>query len=68
MLNLPFFMEIIITMAWSTWEVRNDAIFRGIVPSVQSCKWIFKREFSWVILRARASYQPFISQWLEAYV
>jgi hypothetical protein len=50
------------------WEVRNDAIFRGIAPSVQSCKRIFKREFAWVILWARASFHPFISQWLETYV
>lgn len=44
-------MEMIITMAWSMWGVRNDAIFRVIAASVQSCKRIFKIEFAWVILR-----------------
>jgi hypothetical protein len=61
-------MEIIVTMIWSIWEVRNNAIFRNMAPSIQSCKRIFKREFAWVILRAKARYQPFISQWLEVHV
>ena len=70
MLHLPFFMEIIVTMIWSIWEVRNDAIFRNMAPSIQSFKRIFRREFAWVIhiLRAKANYKPFISQWLEVHV
>jgi len=31
--NVPFFMEIVVTLAWSIWEVRNDAMFRNIAPS-----------------------------------
>lgn len=63
MLHLPFFMEIIVTVAWSIWEVRNDAIFRILHLR---CK--VARGFAWVILQARASYHPFIFQWLEVYV
>ena len=68
MLNVPFFMEIIITMLWSIWEVRNDAIFRNIAPSVTNCRRIFKKEFAWIIIGAKTSYHPFIDQWLEAFV
>jgi hypothetical protein len=67
-LHCPFAMEILITMCWSIWSVRNDLIFRGIQPSLQRCKAIFKREFAQVILRAKAGYEPQISQWLEVYV
>lgn len=52
-------------MCWSIWLVRNDLIFRGIQPSVQRCKGIFKKEFAQVIVRAKAAYKPHISQWLE---
>jgi hypothetical protein len=61
MLLLPFFLEIIVTLLWSIWEIRNDAIFRNMAPSVQSWKRIFRREFAWVILRAKARYQPLMS-------
>jgi hypothetical protein len=66
-LQVPFFMEIIVTMCWSIWAVRNDQIFRDIQPTIQRCRQIFK-EFAQVILSAKASYQPSISQWLEVFV
>ena len=33
-LQLPFFMEIIVTMSWSIWTVHNDAIFQQVQPSI----------------------------------
>lgn len=42
-LRLPFFMEIIITMSWAIWTIRNNAIFNGEPPSIQNCKLIFKK-------------------------
>jgi hypothetical protein len=33
-------MEIIITMLWSIWELRNDVIFRNIAPSITNCRRI----------------------------
>jgi len=39
-------MEVIVTMCWSIWSVRNDAIFNGVPPSVQRCKLIFMKEFA----------------------
>jgi hypothetical protein len=67
-LHLPFFMEIIVTMCWAIWTVRNDAIFRQVQPSIPHCKAIFKREFAQVILRAKSSLAPLLIQWLEVYV
>ena len=40
-LQFPFSMEIIVTMCWSIWAVRNDQIFRD--PTLQRCMSIFKR-------------------------
>lgn len=67
-LQVPFFMEIIVTMCWSIWTERNDAIFKHVQPSIASCKSTFRREFAQVILRAKSSLKPLFTQWLEAYV
>jgi hypothetical protein len=66
--NLPFFLEIIITMCWSIWMMRNDIIFRNLAHTVRRCKALFKKEFALIILRAKASLHPCIDKWLEAYV
>jgi hypothetical protein len=36
-LRVPFFMEIIVTMCWSIWMMRNDVIFRGQNHSFMKC-------------------------------
>jgi hypothetical protein len=45
---------------------RNDLIFRGIAPNMQSVSDNFKREFALVILRAKVSKQHLMSSWVEA--
>jgi hypothetical protein len=67
-LHVPFFMEIIVTMCWAIWMMRNDIIFRNLAHSVQRCKNVFKTEFALVILRAKASLHPYIDQWLDNFV
>ena len=67
-LHAPFSMEIIISMSWAIWSVRNDAIFRNVQPQISNAKYHFRRDFAQVILRAKKAYVPTISQWLEAYV
>jgi hypothetical protein len=37
-LDVPFFMEIIILMAWSVWTVRNDWVFNNIDASAMQTK------------------------------
>jgi hypothetical protein len=67
-LRVPFFMEIIITMCWSIWMMRNDIIFRNLAHSVQRCRIVFRNEFALVVLRAKARLHPFIDQWLDNFV
>jgi hypothetical protein len=37
-LNVSFFMDIIILMSWSIWMARNDLVFQGQQPNLQSVK------------------------------
>jgi hypothetical protein len=61
-------MEIIVTMCWAIWIMRNDIIFRNLAHSIERCKGIFRQEFALVILRAKARLHPHIDQWLEGFV
>lgn len=63
-----FFMEIMITMCWVIWTMRNDTIFKTIPHSAQRCKLIFNKEFALVILKAKTKFHPHIKLQLEAYV
>ena len=65
-LQVPFFMDILITMSWSIWMQRNDLIFRGIAPTVQQCMRHFKKAFAQVILHAKSRHKIPLSTWLEA--
>lgn len=65
-LQVPFFMEIIITMSWSIWAIRNDWIFNNVHPSIQACKRKFIREFSLVIIRAKPLMAPPMASWLDS--
>lgn len=67
-LHQPFSMEIIVTMCWSIWMMRNNMIFRGILHSIRRCKEVFKKEFALVKLRAKAALHPRIDLWLDAFV
>jgi len=67
-LAVPFFMEIIITMSWCIWMQRNDFIFRNIPPTQVQCFRHFQKEFSLVLLWAKASIREPMSSWLEELV
>jgi hypothetical protein len=67
-LNLSFFMDVIIIMSWSIWMARNDFIFNGQQPSLQSAKACFRKEFALVIIRAKPGLKHPLATWLEAYV
>jgi hypothetical protein len=66
-LAVPFAMEIIIIMTWSIWIIRNDWIFNLLDPSVQTCRRNFKNEFCLLLLRAKPSLLPAMSDWIEAF-
>jgi hypothetical protein len=67
-LAIPFSMEVIISMCWAIWSVRNYAIFKNVQPTISNARRYFRAYFAQVILRAKKTYLPFISQWPEAYV
>nr|TKV94059.1 hypothetical protein SEVIR_9G269000v2 [Setaria viridis] len=62
-LHVPFFMKVIIIMSWCIWISRNDLIFKGILPSIQSCLVHFKAVFTLVILRVKEDWKVPMSQW-----
>jgi hypothetical protein len=61
-------MDIIIIMSWSIWMARNDLIFKGQQPNLQSVKPCFLKEFAPVIIREKSSLKQLMSSWLEAFV
>jgi hypothetical protein len=65
-LNLVFFMDIIIIMAWCIRMSRNDLISIGIQPRIQTAKERFKAEFALGILRAKISSTQAMSIWLQS--
>ena len=67
-LHKPFFMEIIVAMFWATWSARNDAIFRNLQHSLQSCMLVFKKELDRVKLRAKKDLQLHLQIWLDDFV
>jgi hypothetical protein len=67
-LQLPYYMEILITMRWSIWTMRNDLIFRNIPHSMHRYKQVFRKEFALIILRAKPKFYLQIDLWLQAFV
>ena len=64
-ISKPFFMEIIVIMCWVIWTIRNKKIFNNEDTMPHRCKILFQEEFAMVIHRAKASYHPEITQWLQ---
>jgi hypothetical protein len=58
-LEVPFFMDIIILMAWSIWLTGNDWILSNIDPSVDNCKRKFKKEFHSAAPQSKTGPAPF---------
>lgn len=44
-LGVTFAMDIIILMTWTIWKQRNEWLFQGTDPSVQTCYSQFKEAF-----------------------
>ncbi|KAF8655447.1 hypothetical protein HU200_061195 [Digitaria exilis] len=63
-LNMPFYMDVIILMPWAIWMVRNEAIFRGVQPSLQGCKTHFQKEFALLLLREKKDHPQLMSSWI----
>lgn len=64
-LKVNFAIEIIIIMAWSIWNTRNDWIFEAEDPTVEKCRAKFIRDFSLLLHRARNKDVQQMRQWLQ---
>ena len=64
-LQVPFYMEVIIIMSWTIWQMRNGLIFNNKPPSLQDASRAFKSEFALLLHRAKKSYFPGINLWLN---
>jgi hypothetical protein len=67
-LGQPFFMEIVVTMCWSIWMMRNDVIFKGLPHSIQRCKDVFRKEVAVVKFRAKSDIRPSLDLWLQSHL
>jgi hypothetical protein len=65
MWSKPIFMETMMVGAWNIWKERNQMLFEGIVPSVNSWKARFKSAFKLLVHRTKDKYHPFISEVVE---
>jgi hypothetical protein len=64
----PFFMEIIILICWSIWTTRNDAIFKGLTPSLYRARRKLKDELSLLIHKAKRKSYAGLQVWVENFV
>jgi hypothetical protein len=46
----PFFMEVIVSMCWTIWTVKNDIILKNLQHLVGPCKVTFRKELALVKL------------------
>ena len=60
-----FFLMAAVMMCWGVWTVRNDLIFKGIQPIVESVQEIFRKEMKILSLRAKARYTHTINLWIQ---
>ena len=56
----PMFMEVFMVGAWSIWKERNNLIFNGINPHIESWKTRFITDFTLLVHRTKEDLHPFI--------
>jgi hypothetical protein len=60
-----FFLLVSILMCWGIWTARNELIFNGIQPSVESVNGNFKKEMKILSLRAKARFTHTFDLWIQ---
>jgi hypothetical protein len=63
--SISFIMDIIITGCWSLWDQRNNAIFNGVYPDLQTCIVKFRNYFCLNMHRAKPSLREGMQSWLD---
>nr|TKW01386.1 hypothetical protein SEVIR_8G176700v2 [Setaria viridis] len=66
-LQVPFYMEIIILIAWSIWTTRNGWFFNNLAPSPGVCLQKFTSEFKDILLRVKPRYLQQMEIWLHLF-
>ena len=61
-------MEVIILGCWGIWMTRNDLIFQQLIPSVQSCRFTFKKESALALHRAKNSVVDMMKEWTDSHL
>nr|TKW16243.1 hypothetical protein SEVIR_5G287200v2 [Setaria viridis] len=66
-LQLPFFMEIIVLMAWSIWTTRNAWTFNNVAPTVPEVKHKFISEIRLIAFhRVNCHVQSSLLDWIDS--
>jgi len=66
--NNQFFMVTTILLCWAIWSTGNNLIFRGIQPTIEGTKEIFKKELLMLEHRVKASNSSQFHQWIQLLV
>jgi hypothetical protein len=61
----PLYMEIVIVASWSIWKERNNKLFNGIDPDIQSWTRRFKQDFALLEHRTKKDLHPSITKLLD---
>jgi hypothetical protein len=56
----PMYMETFMIGAWNIWKERNQLLFEGITPLVNSWKAKFRNDFKLLVHRTKEKCHPFI--------
>lgn len=56
----PLFQDILILAAWNIWKVRNNKLFEGIIPTIQSWSSLLRSDLNLLRLRVKSHLADFI--------
>ena len=64
-MNMPYFIEIFIIVAWELWNLRNGKIFEAKVVNIQLWTVKFKAQVILQLHRVNEIYRSTVLDWLD---